>query len=360
MSSSLGKDWLTMSDALENFTKYRMSLNPNKLCDYGIKCLDDALHKIMPNDLIAIGADSGVGKSDLGLLIAGHNAKKGRKVGVFYLEGKHEEAIKRLLWREVCDIYYKERRENDDYIDMNYKKWATNSLPRDMIIELKKKAYLKFLEEYNDNMVFYNVTDGLTLEKFTESLFEHQKEVVYEEGVIKNLYDLDLIIIDHLQYFSLTQNENEYSQITAILRAVKNITDNSKVPIILISHLRKKSKDRGLPDQEDFFGSSNIPKIASEAIVLANATSGENYNNGIYPTYIRFVKSRSELKAGMAIMVDFIAKERRYADEYKVYKVTHQGHILEPQLEFDALPHWAKQGTTNQYTKYRERSYTDI
>jgi predicted ATP-dependent serine protease len=64
-------------------------IDPSRICTFGIKPLDDALIGLLPNDLAIIGADSGVGKSEICLDLAIHNASKGKKVALYFIEGEN-------------------------------------------------------------------------------------------------------------------------------------------------------------------------------------------------------------------------------------------------------------------------------
>ena len=59
--------------------KNREGIDPSKLCSFGITALDDPCKYIFKNDLIVIGADSGVGKSELALDIALNNVENNKK-----------------------------------------------------------------------------------------------------------------------------------------------------------------------------------------------------------------------------------------------------------------------------------------
>ncbi len=76
----------------------------------------------------------------------------------------------------------------------------------------------------------------------------------------------DLIVIDHLHYFSM-DGENMSVQIGNIMRNLKRITKKYKIPIIVVSHFRKRdiSKD---PTSADLFGSSNIGKEANTTLFI--------------------------------------------------------------------------------------------
>ncbi len=334
------KDWLSYDEAYRLEDEARLNINFSKLCNYGIKVLDDPLLAISKNELIVIGADSGMGKSTLVLDIARYNAKKGKKVALFYLEGGHIEAIQRMKWSDICELYYKER-AMDEFIDMDFRCWALNCGVD--ITTLSSRVYGEQKEFYKDNLFLYPISEGFKIEELLHSLLDFHKLTDTKFGEFKKegIYDLDLIIIDHLQYFSLDREDNEITEITKIIREVKKITDHHNIPVILVSHLRKKGKDRGLPDQEDFYGSSNIPKIATTAITIAPYSQEDNLNKNIYPTFFRIVKSRIGIRPNYAMLCNYNLNMRGYEKEYKIFKLDGLGNIL-PELTQEQLPKWAK------------------
>lgn len=334
------KDWLSFNDAYKQEEEARLNIDFNKLCNYGIKALDDPLLAIAKNELVIIGADSGVGKSSLVLDIARHNAKNDKKVALFYLEGGHIEAIQRMKWRDITELYYKERQAHE-FKTMDFRKWVLNCGIN--LTELSSRVYEKNKDKYKDNLYLYPISEDFKIEELLSSLLDFHKLADAKFGEFKKegVYDLDLIIIDHLQYFSLDKADNEIVEITKILRACKKITDHHNIPVIMVSHLRKKGKDRGLPDQEDFYGSSNIPKIASTAITIAPDTSEDCLATNIFPTYFRIVKSRIGLRPNYAIRCNYNLNIREYEKDYKIFRLDSLGNIM-PELTEEQRPRWAK------------------
>jgi hypothetical protein len=338
------KDWLNWDEAYTQEEEQRLNTDKEKLCTYGIAPLDDPLIAIAKNELVVIGADSGQGKSELVLQIARHNAGRGRKVALFYLEGGHLEAMQRMKWKDICELYYKERLDGE-YVDMDFREWMLNcSKERERLTRLSARVYAEQKEKYKDNLFFYPITEGFKIEDLLNSLvgFHKLKPAKYGEFEKEGMYDLDLIIIDHLQYFSLDRQESEITEITKITREVKKITDHCKIPVILVSHLRKKGKDRGLPDQEDFYGSSNIPKIATTAITIAPFSQEDNLACNIYPSFFRIVKSRIGIRSNYAILCNFNLNQREYEAAYKIYRLDGMGNLVMPELSPSQLPKWAR------------------
>ena len=334
------KHWL---DVIKEERESREKLKPDDLCTYGVACLDDPLKVIMPNDLILIGADSGAGKSEIALQIAIHNARRGKHIAFYYFEGGESEAVARLKWQYICELYYAEYFHEN--IDMDFSLWRANMLDKkDVIAEIENRVQDEFLK-IKGLIFFYEINEGLKIEAVLGSLMEfHSLENAirggfYGEG---NKLMIDLIIIDHLQYFELSGGKTEIEETTQILKEVKKITNVFNTPIILISHLRKKDRERGLPDQEDFYGSSNAPKISTVAIMISNVYLTD-FSGHLYPTFFRIVKSRQGIKPYYAMRTNFDIKRREYEKEYQVYPVNNLGKTTADPLPSDKLPKWAKQ-----------------
>lgn len=322
--------WL---EAEDNLNKIDIS----KICSFGISVLDDALVGIFPNDFITIGADSGAGKSELALDIAMHNAKIGKKVALYFIEGGAEEAINRIRWKLIKNRYYSMPHKTT--IDMDYRKWRMGMLRGDLLSKLNMDSFLEFNATVKDNLNIYCFEEGFTVDMLINSLgwFKKNKN---GEFLMENYLDIDLLIIDHLQYFTLDNPKNELTEMTQILMKVKNITNFHNIPVLLISHLRKKDKDRGLPNQEDFFGTSNISKVSSQAITITPYFQTEDYQNNIYPTFFRFVKSRTGIRSSIAALCSFDAVKGIYDSNYSIYKLTSDKPNADA-LDRFKLPKWA-------------------
>src|SRR3990167_1724226 len=331
--------FLSWQDCFKKESEYRLNIDIGKLCSYGIKPLDDALVCINKGELVVIGADSGVGKTEAAIQIASHNARLGKKVALYHLEGGYLEAISRMKWRDISQEYY--LNHSSEGVEMNYQKWTVNLDQSKLLMEIESKIWTDYKEKYGDNLFIYHSKEDLTISEFLGSLLDfHSLRTAfgstYKQDQRTAGFDLDLIVIDHLQYFSLDQAENEITEITNIIRQVKKVTDNYHIPVVLVSHLRKKAKDRGLPDQQDFYGKSNIPKIANTAITITPQINKEDFRNQIYPTWLRVVKSRRGLRSNLAILSDFDGRKKTYSDKYEVYKVNNDGHTSpDPLTEFE-------------------------
>jgi hypothetical protein len=221
----------------------------------------------------------------------------------------------------------------------------------ELLNEIEWKAYEQLKSEIGDNLFLYDSQEGLRCDTFCASLLDFQgmdswARIAEGKGDTvankKHGFELDLIVIDHLHYFSLDKDENEIQEITAILKKAKQITEQYHIPIILIAHLRKLARGHGMPDKEDIYGTSNIHKIANTCIIIAPDHEHDRPNEGIYPTYFRFAKSRQGLRPNVLINCDFDLNVRSYKDTYHLYKCYPDGSIDKKPMEYKEMPRWAK------------------
>jgi archaellum biogenesis ATPase FlaH len=324
------KDWSTlwMDEAIE-----RADIDKTKICNFGIKALDDSMIGIFPNDLIVIGADSGVGKSEIALNMALHNASAGKKVALYFIEGGAKEAIRRIKWSAIKDKYFRDKK---GFIDLDYRKWRLNMLNNPLLEQIENECLLELNLKIKGNLEIYDFESSFTVNDLHESLGKYMNKSNFSDRKL----NVDIIIIDHLQYFNLESAKNEFNEMTQILMQIKNITNFWNIPVVLISHLRKKDKDRGLPNQEDFFGTSNIAKIARQAITISPDYSFDNHSDNIYPTFFRIVKSGTGLRSSFSIRCNFDLRRGKYQDEYELYRLSDERPLKNP-MTLEQLPKWA-------------------
>lgn len=327
---------IPLQEAIEREYQERINYDPKMAPTYGVACLDHALRYIMPNELVIIGADTGVGKSELALHIARHNAKNGKRVNLYYLEGGEMEAVRRFKWGDFLMAYYSKYKPYIEYAD-----WVTNNIPIEIINDIELNILPKLYKEtYGDRLSIYPMHDKFNIEDVYLSLADDLKEGVDDK---KKMFGVNLLVIDHLHYFSMQEGDGpETERLTNILRRCKDIADFHHIPVVLVSHLRKKSKDRGIPDNEDFHGSSEIPKTSSTSIIISPGFRKESNATLIYPTYFRITKSRMGVKSDYVIMNDYDLRTRSYLENYEIYPINDKGHPAAKAFEKHNMPLWAR------------------
>jgi replicative DNA helicase len=337
-------EMLDFSEAWKKEREKRRAIKAGQICTFGIAPLDDALFGMLPDDLVVIGADSAVGKSQLCLDMAIQNAMMKRQVMLYFLEGGDEAAMRRIIWKTITEHYYKEHSHNG--VEMDQRKWSMN---------------------FHDKSAFIDELEDKMLEKWGKQLDGYLKIATFESTFeLKDLvdsfptYNPDLIIVDHLQYFDIANPKSELQEVGQILKTLKGITQFSQIPVVLVSHLRKKGNERGLPDQEDFYGTSNIAKIASLAITIAPAQVGEDHAKGVYPTFFRIVKSRTKVSPNLGMLCKFNINTQQYDSKYQIYRLS-EGRPTKPLTQFE-LPKWAVgkvEAPKTEEHEERKASWTD-
>lgn len=269
------------------FTEYEArSKTVDRILKFGIEFLDDALRGIFPDDLILVGAPSGVGKTQLCCNIAYANLLDGRTVHYIALEAGEHEIERRIKWPLVMERYYADpdrpRLGRIEYTDWLLGKYAT---------ELKSYELdaAKFFETAYKGLNIHYKGDRFDVNSLIESVTYCAR-------------DTDLIMIDHVHYFDF-DDDNENRAIKQIAKTVRTLALEEQKPILLVAHLRKRDRynDELVSGLEEFHGSSDLYKVATRVVTLA---PGRQTTEGDFETYFRIAKNR--LDGGVT---RFIAKE---------------------------------------------------
>lgn len=299
----------------------------NKL-SFGVTFLDNALGGIRPNDLILIGARSGVGKTEIATHIAKQNIKNGKRVHFFALEAEDNEIEDRIRYKEMANLFFKDPYRPN--VKLSYSNWIEGHLEGH--IDKYEDQAIKELENSPEKLSsFYRTNAG----DFTIKEFERYLMAIKSQS--------DLVIIDHLNYFDYDEKMAETVAVTQIVKKIRDLALLTGLPIILISHLRKRDRfDKGIvPDLEDFFGSSNVYKIATKAILLA--PSSDNPDSHRWSTYMRIGKNRIEGSATRFIAkCTFNSRENKYEPEYKLAKWKPGIEEFIPIDNVNDLPDWQR------------------
>lgn len=298
---------------------------------FGISFLDDALCGIFPNDLILVGARTGLGKTHLATQIAIAAGRQHRRVKFFALEADRFEIQRRLKYQALSRIYFQNFQGQFPW--PRYREWLCRGFDADLA-KWESDVNLELGRDLADVELIYRG------DKFTADTLSAQ---------IRDS-DCDLVIVDHLHYFDFDDdNEN-----TGLRRAIKTIRDcaiHHGKPIVLIAHLRKEDRANKcpLPTLEDFHGHSDLVKIATNVLLLAPADVPEL--QGAWPTYFHIAKSRSapECKNFVGIMAFDNAKSA-YSENYLVAKFV-RGETPERIENSSEIPAWLKRAMRNYYRR---------
>lgn len=291
---------------------------------YGISFLDEYLLGILEEDFVLIGADTGLGKSELAYDIAFKNAAD-KKVHLFALEAEINEPYYRRLFKNIAKVYY----EDPDriFLDMNYRNYLFNQID---VSKYEKIAIENMQIEEDSSLTIHYRSGEFTINTLLQTIAK-----------VKD--SCELVVLDHVDYMDLHLSENENSQVTKIMKTLRDINQVYKIPIIVISHLRKKGNKKQLvPSLDDFFGSGNKSKQVKTAILLAKDYERENYKEGLYSTFVTVGKARVGGTTSLAARCIFDVKVNKYLDTYDLVRVKNFGETVEV-LDYEDYPSWAKQ-----------------
>lgn len=323
--------FITLDTALVRAKKNREAIDPSKLPRYFLPFLNEALIGISPSELVVIGSDTGIGKTHLANHITQENAKAGRKVYLFSLEGHEDEVVNRWKWQIICREYYK----NPRGIELSYQKYAMNLMSG---IDEEEATANEEISKIADKVQIFDRSVQLDVNVLTQQL-----------NLIK---DAELVVIDHLHYFNMLDDKSESESITQIMRAIKDLTDIYKIPVVLVSHLRKRNKEF-LPDNDDLHGSSNIAKIASTCILVSSDPENHDLGAGLYSTIFRVSKSRLGAPTSLGARVMFDSNVNQYAPSMALGKILFGKY---EKLAYENYPKWAQ---TRELVKNEKDSFFD-
>jgi len=270
-----------------------------KICKFGISFLDAVVNGIYDEDLLIIGAESGIGKSTIAEIIAFSCVQQGVKPALFSLEnfaGNTRDKKAFELWkkgtknwnvrfREFIDLYNKDPASMDDYVSE-----AEKLINQMVLIERTNKDY-------------------------TIDILAKDFKRVVDEGC-------KVILLDHLDYFDAYEKDNDLQHTRRLMKEIRRLQDEYKVAVIGFSQLRKNvDKNIKVPTYDDLYGSGD--KVKQATLVLMVARTDEEPVNGVYQTYMNLSKDRFGSK--VACKIGFDIKTGTYGNIFLPVRVINRG-----------------------------------
>lgn len=321
----------SFADRLDREREDRLALR-GKMLSFGVRFLNNALGGIFPHDLVLLGAASGIGKTDLASNIALANARKGVRVHYFALEAEEREIERRLKFKLVSEMVRKldgaqaARR-------LNFLDWYMGEID-DLTGRHETNADAALRDAMKTLKTFYRVGDFYA---------EHFEALVREAAP-----DTDLIVLDHLHYID-SEEPNENRGFRLIVKRIRDVALDVGKPVVAVAHIRKAERRGGriFPTLEDFHGTSDVPKIATKAIMLAPAGEIEGEEPPppwMWPTYVGAVKCRFDsTRTRFVGRLSYDARAGGYLDEYDIGRLSPSGDKWERLMTKDPkFPDWAR------------------
>ena len=328
-ASDQADTWLNSGQRVDMEEVGRLA-EEGKLLSYGNARLDDALYGILPTDLILLGARSGSGKTQMAKNIARHNARLRKRVKIFALEAEEHELERREKFEIMAQWFLADHPDVERTI-IEYPAWRMNKLNH-LLGPYSKRASEYFASEYATQKTYYRTRGDFGIHDLRKQLYRHRDTT-------------DLFVLDHLHYVDL-DGKDENQEMGALVKSLRHIALGTKVPILVIVHLRKPKTHVLCPGLDEIHGSSNIFKVATTAITMANAnevSSADPDATHCYPTFIRIVKNRLAADRLYSVGVSWYNPQAGdYLDKYAIGKF----NFAETEWqELDKKPSWAVRST---------------
>ncbi len=299
--------------------------NAERALRYHHPFLDDCLRALLPNDLVLLGAPTGLGKTDLALNIAATNAMLGRHVHYFALEAEPRELERRTKFAMLSNLAHDSRHPQAG--ELNYADWL-----------LARCEHI--CEQFNGQIERH-------MQRKLGTLWTYYRGQVFgAKDLQRQIMDVhettDLIVIDHLHYIDYDADEQETRAVGDVVKTIRDVSLRIGKPVILIAHLRKREQGsrRLIATLDDFHGSSNIVKICTQAITIERCHVVDAPKWYLAPTFMSVLKDRRAGAPPFVALTNFDRRKKSYEATYTLGKLTKGGSEWQ-QLEINDRPSWA-------------------
>lgn len=309
---------------LEGEAAERVSVGARSL-PFSHAFLDDYLAGILPNSLTLLGAESGAGKTELARWIAASNAARGKRVHYFALEAEPKEIERRTKFQVISDLALRDQIRIPG--GLTYLRWYRGELEQ-QLRDINAEADALIRSRFATLFTYYRG--------------RHFNSTSVQRLILAHQDASDLFVLDHLHYIDV-DDENENRGFRDLVKTIRDVALEAGKPVILVSHLRKEGSAPGrkrlVPTAHDFHGSSDILKIATDAILLAPAWQLPSSRDGVFNTFFTIPKARVAGATNLIACCPFDRRRRCYDAAYTIGRDV-KGEF-EP-LGTKEAPYWAK------------------
>jgi replicative DNA helicase len=284
--------------------------------------LDDCLGGLFPQDLVLIGAATGVGKTAIATQAAQAGLNKGRRVYLFALEAEVGEVGARLYFTELG------LRSKDTKLD--YSGWLRGEYKH-----LDAQHHAAIIKTLTPNLERLHVLYKKRGD-FTNRNLSQQLEAIAGQA--------EMIVLDHIHVIDTNGGEFTNDTQTKTIRLLRDCAFSGSVPVVVCSHLRKHQTGERtiMPDIDDLHGTSNLAKLAKQVILISRDWESPWPTNTKVPTFMSIRKDRRGRGSHQIAKMHYNVNTGLYDTTYELGRAVwkdrkHQWEVL-PQ---EQIPHWA-------------------
>ncbi len=303
----------------------------------GVAFIDLALQKILPTDLVLIGAKTGVGKTQVMTQMAGHMSATGKRVLFIALEAEPDEIEMRLRYQ----LLVAKIKESIVYaaIDLSYRNFRLGGLC-DYMLRFGNDIDKEFRDRFSNLYTLYP-SIGYTWIDLQETLDQAK-----DQGI-------EAIFLDHIHFMETTNGDDSNEALTGIIKAVRRLNLQYEIPVFTAAHLRKDF-DKIIPTKEDFHGTSNLSKVATVCILIAKDPDGFDPVTGMQQTYFFIDKARTG-SFGNMVGVQWFSTEDQCYTKFVALAWARPDYKSVSFLDRSRYPKWANRITDNCFVLEQDR-----
>jgi len=242
----------TLSTCIDRLDEHRQHKDSLLGLSSGYSDMDRILRGFQKDDLIIVSGASSVGKTTLNLNFVNSILKGGHSILCYLLEGRLMYSVERLISIELGKPLNK----------------ATNKEIED--IKTKFREY---------QLYFYTGPQSLL----------GTTQILEITTLCQKTYDIELVIIDNLHKILDRSRDNQSAIVGKAVSDIKNLAVDLKIPIILISHLKKMENKKKMPDMDDLKDSSAVYQDSDIILMLWADREDEQLKNNVI---IKVTKNR--------------------------------------------------------------------
>lgn len=227
----------------------------------GFRDLDALLGGLLPGTLITIAGTTGTGKTSLALNILAHAAIRAKsRCAIFSLEMERTALVKRMLSAESGINHYTLRHR-------------PNLLSESDWLNLAKTA-----DSLSKCHLYIDDSGSLSTTELRAKVMQHCSRL-----------GLDLLVVDYLQLLrSAKRSENRQQEVDSIVRDLKALAKEARIPVIALSQLSREvdKRDGKKPRLSDLRESGAIEQNSDVVIFIWHEENGgqwllvEKHRNG--------------------------------------------------------------------------------
>ena len=223
----------TISNKISDFRAYINASKDDRILSTGFTNLDHYLDGGLYDGLYILGAISSLGKTTFAIQIADYLSSQGHNVLYISLEMSRYEIMAKSISRHT--YLYCQKNSPEAMYNAKSQGQILDGKKYENYTSLEREVIYYAGENYKQEagrLWIYEVTDNLTVDRIKALIEEHRKHTDV----------CPVVIIDYLQIITSTDHKlTEKQSVDQIVKRLKQISRDYKIPVLAISSLNRES-----------------------------------------------------------------------------------------------------------------------